>query len=314
MRKQCGNVDLTVSGSSNVTKAASERCITKGVRGNGDWMVAISVFSGLVGSGRKFTSVSVEMELTIKESFQHAAGRVDAWLVCLPDLSSTDLPGLLQLLSEPERTKWQRFAVKDARLQYLVTRALVRTTLSRYAEVPARSWKFEENAYGRPHISSPREFRDLRFNLSNTTGLVACAISRDCEIGIDVENIARIVETDELAPSVFAPAELADFRGARQEDRRDRFFSYWTLKESYIKARGMGLSLPLDAFWFELGGASPLLRVTDRCGDTPGRWRFYQYAPTNEHMMAVAVAAPQGVEPSIQVHWVTPMSMKAELS
>jgi phosphopantetheine--protein transferase-like protein len=74
----------------------------------------------------------------------------------------------------------------------------------------------------------------------------------DCEIGIDVEDITRTVDTDAVAPSVFSPAELADFREAGLEDRRDRFFSYWTLKESYIKARGMGLSLPLDAFWFEL--------------------------------------------------------------
>jgi len=115
------------------------------------------------------------------------------------------------------------------------------------------------------------------------------------------------VDTDELAPSVFAPAELADFRQTGLEDRRDRFFSYWTLKESYIKARGMGLSLPLDAFWFELGGTSPLLCVTDRCPDIPNRWRFYQHAPTDEHMMAIAVAAPQGVEPFIQPRWITPM-------
>jgi 4'-phosphopantetheinyl transferase len=134
----------------------------------------------------------------------------------------------------------------------------------------------------------------------------------DCEIGIDVENITRTVDTAELAPSVFAPAELADFRQAGLEDRRDRFFSYWTLKESYIKARGMGLSLPLDAFWFELGGTSPLLCVTDRCPDIPDRWRFYQHAPTDEHMMAIAVAAPQGVEPFIHPRWVTPMSLIAE--
>lgn len=254
------------------------------------------------------------MGLNSKESLQLRAGQVDVWLTSLLGISSSEVFACLQLLSEPEQAQWQRFVTKDARLQYLVTRALVRTTLSRYAEVPAHTWQFETNAYGRPHISQPQALRDLCFNLSNTTGLVACAVSRDCEIGIDVENLARTVDTDALAPSVFAPAELADFRGAGSEDRRNRFFSYWTLKESYIKARGMGLSLPLDAFWFELGGAFPFLYVTDRCPDIPERWRFYQHAPTDEHMMAVAVAAPQGVEPSIHLRWVTPMSMSAELA
>ena len=249
--------------------------------------------------------------LTKTGSLQLQAGQVDIWLVSLSGVNSSHLLAFLQLLSEPEQAKWQRFAVPDARLQYLVTRALVRTTLSRYADVPAQTWQFETNAYGRPQISQPQASSNLRFNLSNTTGLVACAVSMDCDIGIDVENITRTVDTDELAPSVFAPAELADFRQTGL-DRRDRFFSYWTLKESYIKARGMGLSLPLDAFWFELGGTSPLLCVTDRCPDIPDRWRFYQHAPTDEHMMAIAVAAPQGVEPFIHPRWVTPMSLIAE--
>jgi 4'-phosphopantetheinyl transferase len=132
---------------------------------------------------------------------------------------------------------------------------------------------------------------------------VACAVARDCVIGIDVENITRTLDIDALAPTVFAPAELADIRQSPPQDRRNRFFSYWTLKESYIKARGMGLSFPLDAFWFDTSGRSPLLHVTDHCADAPERWHFCQYAPTAEHRMAIAVAAPRGTEPSIRLRW-----------
>jgi 4'-phosphopantetheinyl transferase len=256
----------------------------------------------------------MEVGSIIRKSLQLRAGQVDVWLTSLSGVSGSEQCACLQLLSEPELARWRRFLVEDARLQYLVTRALVRTTLSKYVEVPAQAWQFETNTYGRPHISQPQALRGLRFNLSNTTGLVACAVSKDCEIGVDVENFARTVDADDLAPSVFAPAELADFRRCELQDRRNRFFSYWTLKESYIKARGMGLSIPLDAFWFELGGSSPLLYVTDRCPDIPERWRFYRYTSTDEHMMAVAVAAPQGVEPSINLRWVTPMSVSPELA
>jgi 4'-phosphopantetheinyl transferase len=202
--------------------------------------------------------------------------------------------------------------VQDAGLQYLVSRALVRTTLSRYADVPELAWQFETNRYGRPHVSQPRVLGDIQFNMSNTTGLVVCAVARDCDVGIDVENISRTLDVDALAPTVFASTELADVRQAAPEDRRNRFFSYWTLKEAYIKARGMGLSLPLDAFWFDLGGPSPRLHVTDRCRDDPERWRFHQYAPTAEHRMAVAVAAPRRVEPSIHLRWITPISASVE--
>jgi 4'-phosphopantetheinyl transferase len=232
-------------------------------------------------------------------------GQVDVWLTSLSDISDSDQLELLWLLSESERTKWERFLTKDSRLQYLATRALVRTTLSRYAAVSPQAWHFETNDYGRPHIIQPQMHRSLQFNLSNTKGLVACAVSRECEVGIDVENFERTLDVDALAPSVFAPSELADLQKAPPEDRLDLFLSYWTLKESYIKARGMGLSHPLDAFWFEFSGSSPFLFVTDRCSDIATRWRFYQYAPTHTHKMAVAVAPPDGVEPSIRLIWVT---------
>jgi 4'-phosphopantetheinyl transferase len=250
----------------------------------------------------------MEMGLTNKGSLQLGVGQVDIWLTSLYGVSGYLERRYLQLLSEPERAKWQRFVAQDARLQYLVSRALVRTTLSRYAEVPEHAWQFETNRYGRPHVSQPQALRDIQFNLSNTTGLVVCAVTKDCDVGIDVENIARILDTDALAPTVFAPMELADFRRVSSGDRRNRFFSYWTLKEAYIKARGMGLSIPLDAFWFDLGGPSPLLHVTDRCRDDPERWSFHQYAPTAEHRMAVAAAAPRGAEPSIHMRWIAPIS------
>ncbi|TDN21358.1 4-phosphopantetheinyl transferase, partial [Lactobacillus crispatus] len=127
------------------------------------------------------------------------------------DGASGDLQlAYLQLLSEPERAKWKRFVAEDAQLQYLVSRALVRATLSRYAEVPEHVWGFEANRYGRPRVAQPQAARNILFNLSNTTGLVVCAVAKDCEIGIDVENIKRVLDIDALAPAVFAPAELAD--------------------------------------------------------------------------------------------------------
>jgi 4'-phosphopantetheinyl transferase len=254
----------------------------------------------------------MEMGLTDKGSLRLGMGQVDVWLTSLRDVRPDREFAYLELLSELERARWQRFVAQDARLQYVVSRALVRMTLSRYADVPEHAWQFETNRYGRPHISQPRALRHIQFNLSNTSGLVACAVAKDCDVGIDVENITRTLDTDALAPTVFAPAELADFRSGLSKDQRNRFFSYWTLKEAYIKARGMGLSIPLDAFWFDLRGTSPLLRVTDRCRDNPERWRFHQYAPTTEHRLAVAAAAPQGAEPSIHLHWTTLMPASAE--
>jgi 4'-phosphopantetheinyl transferase len=241
-------------------------------------------------------------------------GQVDVWLTCLCDRCRDPEADTLRLLSEAERAKWSRFVAEDARLQYLVSRALVRATLSRYADVGERAWQFGANRYGRPHIEQPAALRALQFNLSNATGLVACAVAMDCDVGVDVENIRRPLDVDALAPGVFAPMELADVRACMQAARRERFFAYWTLKEAYIKARGMGLSIPLDAFWFDLGGRSPRLHLTDRCPDDAPRWRFYRYAPTAQHRLALAARPRHQAEPSIELRWITPLSAGAALT
>jgi len=162
--------------------------------------------------------------------------------------------------------------------------------------------------FGRPYISYPTVVADLQFNLSHTDGLVACVVGKSCEIGVDVENIWRDLDPAAIAPTVFSPMEVARLITSPPEERRGRFFSYWTLKEAYIKARGMGLSIPLDAFWFDLDGPTPRVRFTDRCPDQPERWRFCQYMPTAAHKVALAVATRPGTRLDLRLHWVVPLA------
>lgn len=232
-------------------------------------------------------------------------GQVDIWLTRLSGIGDHLLRRYEQLMSESEHATWRRFLVEHARLQHLVARALVRTTLSRYFDVAPESWQFGANRYGRPHIAEPRQFRPVRFNLSHTNGLVVCAVAKARAIGIDVENITRESRLADLAPRVFSPIELSTFLRTAPQTQREVFFSFWTLKEAYIKARGMGLSLPLDGFSFDLAGASPRVRFTERCPDDSDRWQFRQYVPTADHLLAIAVAGVK--EPDVRQHWVVPL-------
>jgi 4'-phosphopantetheinyl transferase len=243
-----------------------------------------------------------------------APGQVDVWLTSLARVGAELQLAYQRLQSASEHERWQRFLVEGARLQHLVARALVRTTLSRYAGVPEAAWQFEPNRHGRPYVSQPAAFRELYFNLSHTDGLVACAVSRSSDIGVDVENVRRDLDILALAPTVFAPPEVARVRQSPPEERTGHFFSYWTLKEAYIKARGMGLALALDGFWFELSGAAPRVHFSERCPDESGRWRFRQFTPTAEHKLAVAVSPPAREEPDIRLHWVVPLMPGADVA
>ena len=107
---------------------------------------------------------------------------------------------------------------------------------------------------------------------------------------MDVENV-RAREVDiEIADRYFAPAEVAALRALPSEQQQQRFFDYWTLKESYIKARGMGLSIPLERFAFDLEDSAGIrLKIDSSLDDRSDRWRFGQLSLLQDHMIAVCV-------------------------
>jgi 4'-phosphopantetheinyl transferase len=219
------------------------------------------------------------------------------------------LAAYMALLSTEERARHQRFRFEKHQHQFLVSHALVRLTLSRYAPVAPGDWRFSTNAYGRPEIAGEGPLR-LRFNLSHTDGMAVCAVASDTEVGADVEHsMRRMGQTVELAESFFAPSEVADLHALPAEHQRERFFDYWTLKESYIKARGAGLSLPLDQFAFHLEpGRSPRISFDPRMVDDPEAWQFVRVRLSPEHPAAVAVRRARGLPLSMRCQRCVPLA------
>lgn len=205
-----------------------------------------------------------------------------------------------ELLAAEERAQQQRFRLPETRQHYLVAHALVRTTLSRYVDVDPRRWVFARNRYGRPEIAAPRLRVPLRFNLSHTDGLIACAVVQGLDVGIDVENHERRHDALEIADQFFSPAEVTALHALPAEAQRRRFFEYWTLKESYIKARGMGLSLALNRFSFDVRDGEPIRISFDPClADDPAAWQFALWRPTSRHVMALSVR--RGPSPDLHI-------------
>ena len=153
-----------------------------------------------------------------------------------------------------------------------------------------RDWPFIIDAHGRPELAMrPAHVPDLRFNLSHTNGLVACAVTVGRELGIDVEHIGRPLNFD-VPERFFSQQEVEDLRSLPKIDQRTVFFDYWTLKEAYIKARGLGLALPLRHFTFVRHPEhDPSISFAPELPDDPATWQFKQYWPTDQHRMAIAV-------------------------
>jgi 4'-phosphopantetheinyl transferase len=202
----------------------------------------------------------------------------------------------LTLLSEEEKVRHQRFLFEPSRREFLLTRALVRTLLSRYADgVGPAEWRFVQNAYGRPELASPQLPFKLCFNLSNTQGLVACAVCVDRSVGVDVENVSRATSGLHLAQRFFSPDEVHALKALPESAQRERFFVYWTLKEAYIKARGMGLAIPLRQFSFHPASEREWsIAFHPPLVDPEEAWQFTLEKPSPLHQLALAVALRRG--------------------
>src|SRR6185295_2088423 len=194
-----------------------------------------------------------------------------------------------QLLNAAEKEQESRFYFARDRRRYLVTRALVRTVLSRYIPIHPQEWVFSTNAYGRPDIVNA-EARDasLSFNISHTNSLIVLGVTRRRALGVDVENFCERNVSMDIADRFFAPPEVAALSTVSRSEQQYRFFEYWTFKESYIKARGMGLSLPLDKFSFHYPDDHAVeIAIEPELADHPARWEFWQFQPSPEYLVAI---------------------------
>ncbi len=220
-------------------------------------------------------------------------GQVDLWYVLLDSIVAEGLEDEYRaILPADEVSACDRFVFPEGRRQCLVSRVLVRTVLSRYTGDAPAAWEFDSNSYGKPAVKHPAGC-PLRFNLSHTTGLVVCAVSLGCEIGVDAEDTQRRCADLSIASRYFAPEEVAWLEAAPKDDRPRRFFELWTLKEAYIKANGAGLSIPLDQFAFAFPESGPP-RISFRnpaLGDA-SQWQFTQLRLADRFQVAVAIHLP----------------------
>jgi 4'-phosphopantetheinyl transferase len=217
------------------------------------------------------------------------------WAVPERFTNSRELARYRSVLTDEERQKTDRFRFARDQKLCLLARVLARTTLSRYDDVDASDWRFRTNRYGRPAIEAPTS--SLHFNLSHTTGLVVCLVCRDREVGVDVEPRNRTGEWLDLATRFFSPREAAALHQVEVRERPRRFLEYWTLKEAYIKARGMGLAIPLGDFSFDLPPRHPddvQIQFTAALDDTPARWQFGVGPLGDHHLVATAVEVDAG--------------------
>jgi 4'-phosphopantetheinyl transferase len=214
---------------------------------------------------------------------------VRVWL-SVPDVGGDrDAAVVEPWLSEAERARRARILHPRALAEFLAGRRLLRTLLAPLVGVAPAALRLVENRYGALSLDPAHHDPSWHFNLTHTDGLLALALARH-PVGVDVEWTTRPGRTVELAERYFAKGEVSALCTLPSAAQRDRFFDLWTLKEAYIKARGMGLAIPLGDFAFTLSERSIAIAVAPSVADAPdAAWRFRLFQVGPFHRLAVAL-------------------------
>lgn len=192
----------------------------------------------------------------------------------------------LELLSEDERVRAARFHFDVHRRRFVACRSLLRRLVAAELGTAPQDVSFQYGPFGKPALAGESE---LKFNVSHSDRYALLGFTRGRDVGIDIERVRTLANLDHLAERVFSPAEQEEFSLVPPASRAEAFFSGWTRKEAYIKARGDGLQRLAD-FDVSLGPGEPVrLRRVQAEPEEPARWSLMALAPVPGFAAAVCV-------------------------
>lgn len=198
-------------------------------------------------------------------------------------------PGARELLAEDERARADRFQFARDRDRFVAARAALRQVLGRYSDLAPERLAFGYTSHDKPFLVGPGA--ELSFNLSHSHELALLAVTRGRDVGVDLEHQRPDVEIESVARASFSAAEQRALLALPPGQRLEAFFRCWTRKESYLKARGEGLSMPLDRFSVSLDAGTDVDFASDDVAEQ-ARWSIRALAIDPGYAAALTVTAP----------------------
>lgn len=199
------------------------------------------------------------------------------------------LNNILPELSSGELERANKFYFEEDRNRYLITRSILKKILSRMLNTVPGQLRFEFNAYGKPFLKSDP---GLFFNVSHSGNFGLIAITSIADIGVDVEKYRHKMTGDDVAKRFFSSKEISDYLNLNVKERQQGFFNCWTRKEAFIKAVGMGLSLPLNSFDVSLKpGSKAQITAIRKPPDDPEKWTMESIYVDEEYAAAYTLRA-----------------------
>lgn len=223
------------------------------------------------------------------EPFRLEHDEVHVWRACL-DQSSPQVEVLEDLLNEDERSRADRFYFSRDRRRFIVARGILRSLVGRYLGSTPERISLSYGVHRKPALRFESGPDAIRFNLSHSHGIALYALTRGREVGVDLELVRGDLKSDQIAEQFFSPNEILALRALPPTLRQYAFFLCWTRKEAYIKARGEGLTMPLDQFDVSLIPGEPAALLSTRPdSDEALKWSLRNLTPASGYAAALAV-------------------------
>ena len=199
------------------------------------------------------------------------------------DLSEDALKQWIYVLDDEERARQGRYQLPSLSRRFAARRIFLRHVLASYLEIAPEQLRLRYEEQGKPFLDHPT---DLQFNLAHTQNTAAIAVARGRKVGIDLETLRHDLDFELIANSFFSMVEVKGLF-AGDTDLADNFFRYWTAKESYLKAIGVGVTVPLNSFEVRTAPEGRTDRLTMKI-QSDNRWTCCTWKPCPELCCAVA--------------------------
>jgi 4'-phosphopantetheinyl transferase len=206
------------------------------------------------------------------------------------DREESEIESFRKTLSKDEQDKAASFHFQRDKGRFIVSRGILRKILARYINKEPSEIVFSYGAFGKPALPEELGVATIHFNLTHSHGLALYAIFKNQQIGIDVELIRSDFGWESIARRYFSEMEYAALLKLPAHLREERFFSYWTCKEAYVKATGQGLSLPINEIEISLTNSNSAERLCLR-GESKqsSHWSLVKLTPATGYVGFLAI-------------------------
>lgn len=211
---------------------------------------------------------------------------VHIWVIDL-NITEDEISFLKNVLSEDEIIKASKFRFQKDKNCSIITRGALRILSSKYLDLKPEDIVFEYGEFGKPDFKMNTK---LKFNISHSGDMAIIGFVLHDDIGVDIEHMKSDFDVLDIASNYFSNSEIDSLKKLPIENYVKGFYRCWTLKESFIKAKSLGLSFPLDSFSVSIDSDEETeLLETKWSKKEKDLWKLFTFYPKENYIGAVSI-------------------------